>query len=104
MFDKETETMLVTANLLRDGRTLSDDIQLKCTGHVYSVSEEYRDWFGPDVAVVAGPHLDFSSLGSHDVYTVELCSPHLITAAAPKHLPFFNACGLGWMHTTIHVV
>ena len=61
--------MLVTANLVRDGRTLSDDVQFKCTGHVYNVSEEYRDWFGPEVAVVAGPHLDFSSLGSHDVYT-----------------------------------
>ena len=30
---------------------------------------------GPELAVVAGPHLDFSTLGEHDVYTVELRSP-----------------------------
>jgi hypothetical protein len=93
--------MLVTAELLRDGRTAGDDVLFKHTGHVYNVAEEHRDWFGPESAVVAGPHLDFSSLGAHDGYTVELCSPP--PGPVSVDLPFFISGGLGWMHLTIHV-
>jgi hypothetical protein len=93
--------MLVTAKLFRDGLTISDDIRFKFTGHVYSVSEEHRDWFGPELAVVAGPHLDFSNLGAHGVYTVELRSPP--SGPASSNMPFFNSCGLGWRHANIHV-
>lgn len=94
--------MLVTAKLLRNGLAVGgDDVRFKRAGHVYSVAEEHRDWFGPELAVVAGPHLDFSSLGAHDVYTVELSSPPPGPVSAD--LPFFNSDGLGWMHLTVHV-
>ncbi len=43
----------MAAKLLRGGRTVSDGIQF--TGKIYRVSEEHRDWFGPELAVVAGP-------------------------------------------------
>jgi hypothetical protein len=86
--------MLVTAKLLRGGRTVSDGIQF--TGKIYRVSEEHHYWVGPELAVVAGPLKEFSKLGAHDVYTVELCSPP--SGPALTNLPS------GWLqHITIHI-
>jgi hypothetical protein len=86
--------MLVAAKLLRGGRTVSDGIQF--TGKIYRVSEEHHYWVGPELAVVAGPLLEFSKLGAHDVYTVELCSPP--PGPALTNIPS------GWLqHITIHI-
>lgn len=98
--------MLITANILRDGKTVSDGITFGRTGkprHAYSVAAEDRHWAGRELTVVAGPHLDFADLGAHDVYTVELSPPEPQTPnPIAAHLPFFNSNG--WLeHVTVHV-
>jgi hypothetical protein len=92
--------MLVTAKLVRDGKTVSDGILFKDTGHVYTVSKEHQDFLGPELVVVAGPHTDFSIIGQLDVYTVELLSPP--SGPISANLPFFNSSGW-WQHLTIRV-
>ena len=86
--------MLVTAQLKRSGKVVSDTILMKATGKTYTVSAAHQGMVGATLAIVAGPHKDYEGA---DVYTVELMSP-----PRGASLPFFNSEG-GWEYVTIDI-
>lgn len=92
--ESKKNTMLITAQLKRRGKVVSDKIKTKHDGVTYEVSDEHKGFVGSTLAVVAGPHKDYDRA---DVYTVELMNP-----PRDAHLPFFNSEG-GWEYITISI-
>ena len=88
--------MFVSACLKRNGIVLGENVQFKKNG-TYTVSAEHCGIVGTTLAVIAGPHKDYSDI---NIFTVELLDP----PENVKDLPFFNSEYItGWEYCTIHV-